>query len=208
MLPRALARPLARWRLKEPRFAYLFEPPPDDDLVSLDCETTGLDVASAEILSIAAIKIRARRILTSQRLSLLIRRSAPTHRATVLVHHLRAVDSAGGIELDEALEQLLAFIGARPLVGYYLSFDLRMLNKFLRPKLGTGLINRAIEVSELYYDAKTHRLPDRHVDLSFASLSRDLDLPELPAHDPFNDALLAAMAYLRLTGGGWRVPDG
>ncbi len=69
------------------------------------------------------------------------------------------------------------------------------------------LPNRRIEVSALYYDARARRLPPgSHIDLSFATIRKALDLPDLPEHDAFHDALAAAMMYLRLTapGGGLR----
>ena len=76
-----------------------------------------------------------------------------------------------------------------------------MLNRHVRPKLGIPLPNRQIEVSALYYDAKARRAPpDSHIDLRFATIREDLGLPEIVEHDAFNDALLAAMMYLRLRG--------
>jgi DNA polymerase-3 subunit epsilon len=105
------------------------------------------------------------------------------------------------VAVDEAIERLLGFIGGRALLGYYLEFDVAVLNKYIRPRLGIPLPNRQIEVSALYYDAKSRHLPPgSHIDLRFATICRELDLPEHAAHDPFNDALLAAMIYLRLTG--------
>ncbi len=192
-----------RWwrrRLKDPAYAFLAEPGPKGELVSLDCETTSLDVGSAELLSIAAIRICGDRILTSQALDLLVRPMARPSDAGVLIHRLRTMDVAGGISPDAAIERLLHFVGGRVLVGYFLEFDLGIINRYLRPKLGVGLPNRRIEISSLYYDLKTRRLPGIHVDLGFQTIRADLDLPDLPEHDAFNDALMAAMMYLRLTG--------
>ncbi|UGA40846.1 hypothetical protein JOS77_26790 [Chromobacterium haemolyticum] len=44
-----------------------------DELVSLDCETTSLNPADAELLSIGAVKLRGNRILASEALYLLVR---------------------------------------------------------------------------------------------------------------------------------------
>ena len=44
-----------------------------DELVSIDCETTGLDVKQDQILSVGAIKVKGDTILTSQRLDFLVR---------------------------------------------------------------------------------------------------------------------------------------
>jgi DNA polymerase-3 subunit epsilon len=197
-----------RWwrrRLRDPGYAFLAEPDPDGELVSLDCETTSLEVASAELLSIAAIRIRGDRILTSGALDLLVRPAARPKDAGVLIHQLRTLDVARGLSPDDAIERLLHFVGGRTLVGYYLEFDLGVINRYVRPRLGVPLPNRRIEVSSLYYDLKTRRLPGRHVDLGFQAIRADLDLPDLPEHDAFNDALIAAMMYLRLAGSGARV---
>ncbi len=200
-----LGRLRRRWwrrRLKDERFAFLFEADASGELVSLDCETTSLKVGEAQLLSVAAIKIRDDRILTSERLELVVRPELAPGTDTVLIHHLRPVDVAGGVAVDEAIERVLHFIGSRPLVGYYLEFDVAILNKYVRPKLGVPLPNRQIEVSALYYDAKTRHTPGIHVDLSFHAIRKDLGLPERAEHDAFNDALLTAMMYLRLTGSG------
>ncbi len=197
-----------RWwrrRLKDPAYAFLGEPDPAGELVSLDCETTSLQVASAELLSIAAIRIRGDRILTSEALDLLVRPVARPGDAGILIHRLRPLDVEGGLPPDDAIDRLLRFVGGRTLVGYYLEFDLGVLDRYLRPKLGVPLPNRRIEVSALYYDLKTRHLPGSHVDLGFQAIRADLDLPDLPEHDAFNDALMAAMMYLRLAGPGPRV---
>jgi DNA polymerase-3 subunit epsilon len=200
-----------RWwrrRLRDPAYAFLAEPDPHGELVSLDCETTSLDPRSAELLSIAAIRIRGDRILTSQALDLLVRPAARPSDAGVLIHKLRTLDVAGGLAPAAALERLLRFVGGRTLLGYYLEFDLGIINRYLRPELGVPLPNPRVEVSALYYDLKTRRLPGSHVDLSLQAIRADLDLPDLPEHDAFNDALMAAMIYLRLKGRAGRADLG
>ncbi len=116
------------------------------------------------------------------------------------------MDVADGLPAREAADQFLRFIGTRPLVGYYLEFDIAMVNRVIRPWLGVGLPNRAIEVSALYYD-KVMREPSSPdalytgtIDLSFARILAGLDLPVLPAHDALNDALMTGLIYLKLAG--------
>jgi DNA polymerase III subunit epsilon len=193
-----------RWlwrRLRDRRYEFLFDDDPAAELVSIDCETTSLDVGQAELVSVAAIKVRGNRILTSQSLELVVRSQAAPSPQNVLIHQLRPLDVERGMAVDQAIERLLRFMGGRSLLGYYLEFDVAVLNKYVRPRLGIPLPNRQIEVSGLYYDAKSRRLPPgSHIDLRFATICEELDLPEHAAHDPFNDALLTAMMYLRLTG--------
>ena len=193
-------------RLRDPAFAYLGEPYDGDELVSIDCETTGLDVKTDQILSVGAIKVKGDAILTSQRLDFLVRPREPASERTILIHHIRPVDLESAVPADVAIRRVLEFVGPRPLLGYYLEFDVAMLNRHARPLLGAGLPNRQVEVSRLFYDWRAARLPPgSNIDLRFETIRQRLDLPRRAAHDAFNDALLAAMMYLRLKG-RWQPP--
>ena len=188
--------------LADTRYRFMWDTPPPDEWVSLDCETTGLNTRSDEIIAISAVRIQGDRILTSQRLELLVRPEGAVPADSIRVHRLRGQDVAGGLPAQEAVQQLLHFIGSRPLVGYYLEFDVAMLNRVLFPMLGVRLPQPQIEVSALYYDYKFRQLDahqkDRSIDLRFATLMRDLDLPEREAHNALNDAVMAALAFTKL----------
>ena len=188
--------------LAHTRNRIMWDTPPPDEWVSLDCETTGLNTRSDEIIAISAVRIQGDRILTSQRLELLVRPEGAVPADSIRVHRLRGQDVAGGLPAQEAVQQLLHFIGSRPLVGYYLEFDVAMLNRVLFPMLGVRLPQPQIEVSALYYDYKFRQLDahqkDRSIDLRFATLMHDLDLPEREAHNALNDAVMAALAFTKL----------
>lgn len=194
---RSLRRWHARRKLRDQSFAWLFDPAPANEWVSIDCETSSLDPIHGEILSIAAVPVQANRILHSRALYLKIRPRGPIARESIPIHLLREQDLADGLTLTEALTRLLHFIGPRPLLGYYLEFDLALLNRAVRPIIGIALPNEAIEVSGLYYDRKVSAYRPE-VDLSLGTILEDLELPDLPRHDPVNDAVLAAMIFLKL----------
>jgi len=123
---------------------------------------------------------------------------------SVRIHRLREQDVAQGLPVEEAVKQLLHFIGSRPLVGYYLEFDVAMLNRAVRPLLGIGLPQPKVEVSALYYEHKFKQLPpyqqhdNADIDLRFDRLMADLQLPVRDAHDALNDAVMAALAFIKL----------
>ena len=181
-----------RRRLKDSQFSFLFETPPLEEWVCFDCETTSLDVKKAELLSIGAVIIQNNKILTSQKLELLIRPNNTIDEASIKVHHLRHCDLLDGLEPEQAIITFLHFI------GYYLEFDVAMINKYLKPLLGIVLPNPQIEVSGIYYDKKQKTIPQGNIDLRFDTLLRELNLPLLGKHDAFNDALMTAMIYLKL----------
>ena len=199
-----MRRTWQRYHLARPEFAFLLEPPPPNEWVAIDCETTGLNRRTDEIIAVGAVRIVGQRILTSQRLELLVRPDKEVPADSVRIHRLRSRDVAQGLPLDEAMRQLLHFIGSRPLVGYYLEFDVAMLNRAVWPLLGMGLPQQRLEVSAMYYEYKFKQLPpyqqfdNAHVDLRFATLMDDLALPQREAHDALNDAVMAAMAFVKL----------
>jgi len=185
--------------LADKSYSFLFERDDSGEVVSLDCETTGLNTVADDVISIAAIKIRGSRILTSQAFQAVIRPTTPMEANAIKVHHLREQDLARAQPMRKVLPDFLHFIGSRPLVGYWIAFDVRMLNKYLFNFLNIHLPNRRIDVSALYYDRKYRNAPPGSaIDLRYLSILRDLGLPPLPQHDALNDALGAAQMYVIL----------
>ena len=200
----ALKRAWLLYHLGDPRFRFMWDAPPPNEWVALDCETTGLNTKTDDIISIGAVRIQGNRVMTSERLELIVRPAQRVSADSVRVHRLREQDVAQGIAPDDAMVQLMHFIGSRPLVGYYLEFDVAMLNRALAPLLGTGLPQQQVEISGMYYDYKLAQIQHQahldspQIDLRFDTLMQDLGLPQRDAHDALNDAVMAALAFIKL----------
>jgi DNA polymerase-3 subunit epsilon len=198
-MPNWLRSKIERWLLADQRYAFLFQPDASGELVSLDCETTGFNALADDVISIAAVKIRRRRILASEAFRAVIRPGAPMEASAIKVHQLREQDVARGRTIREVLPEFLRFIGSRPLVGYWIAFDVKMLNKYVVSLLNIHLPNRQIDVSKLYYDRKYGSAPPgTRVDLRYTAILADLKLRPRAQHDAFEDALGAAESYLIL----------
>ncbi|MEY4749504.1 MAG: hypothetical protein RIQ60_1718 [Pseudomonadota bacterium] len=197
-----LKREWMLYHLGDQRFRFLYDKPPEDEWVSVDCETTGLNPAKDEIISIGAVRVVGNRVLTSEKLELLVKPSKAVSVDAIKVHGLREQDVAAGLDIDEAMHQLLRFIGPRPLLGYYLEFDVALINRAIFPLLGVRLPQPKVEISAMYYDLKQRTLPPyQHgasIDLRLATLMKDLELPTRRAHDAVNDAIMAALAFIKL----------
>lgn len=187
-----------RKKLKDERFEFLFEAPPQDEYIVYDTETTGLNPKVDEILSIGAVKIKGDKILTSQKFEIFVKPEREISEESIKIHQIRNIDLQNGDEPHKALEKFLEFIGSRPLVGYYLEFDIKMINKYLKPYLGIKLPNKQIEVSGIYHDKKIKLIPDGIIDLRFDTIMNDLGLPIFGKHDAINDAIMTAMMYVKL----------
>lgn len=185
-------------RLKDEKYRFLFEEAPLDEVVVFDTETTGLNPKKDEILSIGAVKLKGNKILMSQKFELFVKPTREINEQSIKIHQIRNIDLENGCEAREAIEQFLHFIGARPLVGYYLEFDIKMINKYVKPWLGISLPNQQIEVSGLYHDKKIKFIPDGVIDLRFDVMMKELGLPIFGKHDALNDAVMTAMMYIKL----------
>ncbi|KRH79474.1 DNA polymerase III PolC-type [Ferrovum sp. JA12] len=192
---------LNRWykkQLKKSEYDFLLAPPPANEWVSLDCETTGLNREKDQIIAIGAIKIIGNQILTSEKLQLFIKPQGQIHFNSIKIHRIRHKDLSSAIDPINAIDQLVRFIGSRPLVGYYLEFDVAMINKLLIPMIGIPLPQQKIDVSGLFYDYKFKQHTDSNVDLHFNYILKELEIPSWPNHDAINDALMTALMFLKL----------
>jgi DNA polymerase III subunit epsilon len=199
MLPRAIKRLLHQATISDQSYRFMFKGGPADEVVAIDCETTGLKVRTDDVIAIAAIKIRGNRILASEHFEAVAHPDSDMRAEAIKVHRLRQSDVEQAPIIWKVIPRFLHFIGGRPLVGYYVDFDIAMLNKYILPLVGIELPNKRIEVSKLYYERKYGDAPpNTEIDLSFAAIQRDLRIPALAQHDAFNDALMTAMMFVEL----------
>ena len=187
-----------RKNLKDERFAFLFDDTQSDEVVVFDCETTGLNPKIDDIISIGAVKVKGNKILTNEAIHIFVKQKKQINHESITIHQIRHCDLDEAISIEKAIEQFLYYIGNRKLVGYYLEFDVAMINKYIKPLFGITLPNKKEEVSAIYYDKKIATIPQGNIDLRFDTILEDLALPKLQAHDALNDAVMTAMMYLKL----------
>ncbi|MDF5473864.1 3'-5' exonuclease, partial [Vibrio parahaemolyticus] len=189
------------YKLKGSPYQSLFCTPDKTEYVSLDCETTSLDPNRAELVTIAATKIIDNRIITSQPFEVRLRAPQSLDSGSVKIHRIRHQDLVDGISEKEALLELLDFIGNRPLVGYHIRYDKKILDLACLRQLGFPLPNPLIEVSQIYHDKLERHLPNAYFDLSLDAICKHLELPIQDKHDALQDAISAALVFVRLTKG-------
>lgn len=193
-----ILRAYKKYFLKNRDYEFLFDKYNGDEVVSFDCETTGLDAKNDEILSIGAVIIKENTILSSKKLDLKLKTTKQIDEKSIKIHHIRQIDTQDGLSQQDGVIEFLNFIQNRPLVGYYVEFDIALVNKVFKQLSGTTLPNRAIELSSIYHDKKQKIIPDGYINLSYAAILKELDLPRLPQHSAINDALMNALIYLKL----------
>lgn len=187
-----------RKKLTDKRFDFLFNEPTPNEYVCLDCETSGLNPKKDEILSIGAVHIKENKILMRKTFNIFLKPSKNINPESIKIHHIRPIDLKNGINPQDAIYQLLEFIGSRPIVGYYIKFDVAIISKYTKEFIGIKLPNETIEVSSLYYKIRKRSTGYEFIDLRFDTILKNLDIPTLGKHDALNDAIMTSMIFLKL----------
>ena len=187
-----------RKRLKDKKYDFLFDEPLPNEYISLDCETTGLNPRRDEILSIGAVLIRDNKILMRNTFNIFLKPTKDINAESIKIHHIRPIDLENGMDPEEAIYKLLDFIGSRPIVGYYIKFDVTIISKYTKKFIGIKLPNKTIEVSSLYFKTRKRSSEYQFIDLKFDTILKTLDIPALGKHDALNDAIMTAMMFLKL----------
>jgi len=192
-------------QLKDSSYQYLFDVEPGV-FVCFDCETTGLNTKKDRIITLSAIKIVNNEVQTSQSLNLVIKQPEDISAESIAIHQIRNLDVEGSESLYtdeyEAIKVFLEFIRGATLIGYYLEFDVAMVNRVIKPYLGIGLPNPQIEVSGMYHEHAMQKYKrsciEPNIDLSFDNILQQLGIPNLGQHDAFSDALMTSLIFLKL----------
>lgn len=121
--------------------------------VALDTETTGLDVETARVIQIGAVKIRHGELLLEKNFDQLVDPKIPIPPASSAVHHITDEHVRGAPEFSEAAGRLAEFCGSAIIIGHNIGFDLAVLKHenhrngldWLRPRtLDTLLLTRIV----------------------------------------------------------------
>ena len=197
-----------RWRRQvvDAAFAELLdsEIPPkrtsfsDMELVCLDLETTGLDVETAEILSVGWVLIRRNRVDLSSAAHILVR-PAGSVGDSATVHGMTDTHVAGGGGIREAMEQLVRALRGRCLVVHHAPLDHALLDREFRRCFGAPVPVPVVDTLALEHRRRerAHHL-EADDSLRLGDLRRAYGLPWYTGHDALADALATAELLLAM----------
>lgn len=96
-------------------------------MVSLDIETTGLNVAEDRIVQIGAVRMRGAEVLADQTFNMLVKPGVNIPEVASRIHGLTDADVADAPGVAEALARLAKFLDGAVVVGHSVQFDLAVL---------------------------------------------------------------------------------
>lgn len=120
----------------------------DERWVVVDCETSGLDVATDRLLSIGAVAVEGARIGVGDSFGALLRQERPSDTANILVHGIGGEAQQSGTEPGDAIREYLTYAGDAPQVAYHAAFDRSMLERAAREQ-GVRWSRRWLDLADL-----------------------------------------------------------
>ena len=172
----------------------------DTDFVVVDTELTGLDESRDEIVSIAGVRMRGKRIKIGNSFSKLIKPTCPLKKEGILVHGMVASDLQSSPHIKPVLEEFLDFFRDSIIVGHFIIIDLAFLKREIRRHLKEDFNPIAIDTLFLYrWLIKTKALPQDF--LNFTSLwdiAKSMGIEAKEMHNALCDAYITAQLFQRL----------
>ncbi len=168
------------------------------ELVCLDIETTGLDAATADMLSVGWVVIRAGKVDLSTAESYIVR---PTGGVgdSASVHGLTDTVVGEGLDWGIVLDKIVGVLAGRILVVHHAGLDKALLDRMCLRRFGVRLPVPVIDTLVLEHRRRrrNHHLETRN-SLRLSDLRDDYRLPRYLAHDCLVDAISTAELLLAM----------
>lgn len=155
--------------------------------VTVDVETTGIDMHRDALVSIGAVAVERGVIDLAHCFELVVRQDAASSVENILVHRIGGQRQLAGIERSEALIGFMEYVAHAPLVAYRAEFDRTVLDRALHADLGIRTMSRWIDLAELLpalYPGNENRTMDDWL--------ATMGIRMIARHDALADALATA----------------
>jgi len=164
---------------------------PDDTIIILDTETTGLDHKTEKLIEIAAAKMQNGEVVET--FTSLVNPQKPIRHSSFLIHNISQEMVEEAPPIEDVLPQFLEFVGNHTFVAHNAIFDYSFINEACKALYGQRFQNNRIDTFEMYRSV----FPD---DLShgLSSLLKRFGFDSHVLHRALDDALNLAKVYPRL----------
>lgn len=169
------------------------------NIISLDFETTGLDIEKDRIVSIGWVSIENLGVNLKSCSHQLINTNKELPETSVVIHQITDSQLANGMNIEEALPGLLKQLSGKVLLAHNAKIELGFINKMCRKLYDTNFI---IPVIDTQYLAKRslerQNQSCKGSDLRLFNLRKVFNLPPYKAHNALKDAVATAELFLAM----------
>ena len=164
---------------------------PEDPIIILDTETTGLDHKTEKLIEIAAVKMHNGEIIDT--FTSLVNPQKHIRHSSFLIHNISQEMVEDAPNIEDVLPKFLEFVGDLSYVAHNAIFDYSFINEATKALYGKRFTNNRIDTFEMYRAV----FPD---DLShgLSSLLRRFGFDPHVLHRALDDAQNLARVYPRL----------
>ena len=162
------------------------------EFVALDIETTGLNPATAEVISVGWVLIRNGRVVLDSAESHLVRPSGGVG-SSASVHGLTDTVVLDGEHWGDVLDQVVRVLEGRVLLVHHAGLDKLLLDRLSMLRYEARLYVPYVDTMalELRNQQRQHHIESRK-SLRLAELRSHFGLPRYSAHDSLVDAIATA----------------
>ncbi len=155
-----------------------------DTFICLDCETTGLETSSDQIIEIAAVRFTFDGPIDS--FETLIDPLMPIPEESMAIHHITNAMVAGKPKIQEIIPQILSFVGKEIIVGHGITHDIAFICSAAKQhnipcKLASHPYIDTLRMARLYGESPTN---------SLERLRQHFNISEEGAHRAMNDVVV------------------
>ncbi len=178
------------------------------ELICLDMETTGLDTATAEVLSVGWLLVRHNRAELRSAAHCLVRPEGDVGKSAT-VHGITDSDAATGLAIEEVVSRILSALPGRVLVVHHAGLDQAIIDRECLRAFGAPLPVPVIDTLALEqrWRRRAHHL-SADGSLRLPDLRAAYGLPWYAGHGALADALATAellLAMVAARGGADKV---
>ncbi|MEL4505039.1 exonuclease domain-containing protein [Luteococcus sp. H138] len=177
-------------------------------LLAVDIETTGLEPTTDRLLSIGFVPVDGPAITLAGAGHLVIRSDAQVGQSAT-IHRITDDQLAGGVELADALTELLTALRGRVLLAHHAVIETGFLARAMQQVWGASVPIGTVDTMQLQYRLLTKGFDDEPPPgaLRLWGARDQYGLPRYRAHEALTDALACAELYLAQVGElGWETP--
>jgi DNA polymerase-3 subunit epsilon len=164
----------------------------ETEFVALDIETTSLDAATADMLSVGWVVLRGGRVALKTARSWLVQPSGDVGKSAS-VHGLTDTVVGEGLNWGVVLDKIVNSLRGRVLLVHHAGLDKALLDRMCLQRYGAKLLVPVVDTLELELrrQRRAHHVEENQ-SLRLGDLRDAYNLPRYGAHDALSDAIATA----------------
>ncbi len=164
-----------------------------ETFICLDCESTGLDANSDQIIELAVMKFTFDR--KTETYETLIDPNCPIPEASIAIHHITDEMVKGKPRIKDVLPQFLAIIGDYPIVGHCVTFDINIIHNAAKELQ----LPCTIKENPMIDTLRLARLYGETSKNSLEKLRQHFNIQDEGAHRAMSDVVVNVEVFQRLS---------